>query len=254
MNPFLANENTMKSPVIVALDFTDAAQVHKLTRQLDPSLCRLKVGKELFTSCGPKLVEELVVSGYDVFLDLKFHDIPNTVYKACKAAANLGVWMIDVHASGGRDMLEAARLAIDEIGYRKPLLIAVTVLTSMSESNLIDIGVTAGLNSLILNLAKLSYKYKLDGVVCSAHEAAMIKNATATNFLAVTPGIRLPNDNANDQARIMTPCAAVQHKADYLVIGRPITAADDPKAKLMEIINSLNTGNEVVVGNLSSVV
>lgn len=239
MNPFLYNDQIAKSPVIVALDFTEKSDVTNLIKQLDPSLCRLKVGKELFTSYGPKIVEELVLSGYDVFLDLKFHDIPNTVYKACKAAANLGVWMVNVHASGGREMLQAAREAIDETLYRKPLLTAVTILTSMNETNLIDAGLSIGLNSLILNLAKLSYKYKLDGVVCSPHEATIIKNVTADDFLAITPGIRLEGDASDDQLRIMTPTMAMEHKADYLVIGRPITRAKNPRDKLLEVLSSL---------------
>ncbi|HLX54946.1 MAG TPA: orotidine-5'-phosphate decarboxylase [Aquella sp.] len=227
-----------QSPIIVALDFANIADANNLVAKLDPRMCKLKVGKELFTIAGPKFVEQLVVSGYDVFLDLKFHDIPNTVYGACKAAANLGVWMVNVHASGGQKMLQEARRAIDESTH-KPLLTAVTVLTSMNEEDLKQIGITDGVEAQIKRLAKLSYESGLDGVVCSALEAKMIKEHTDAKFLTVTPGIRLANSTSDDQSRIMTPELAISNGADYLVIGRPITASKDPKATLLDILHNI---------------
>ena len=239
MNPLITStDNTINSPIIISLDYDNEKQVMNLVSKLHPSLCKLKVGKELFTYCGPKLVEKLVTSGYDVFLDLKFHDIPNTVYKACKAAANLGVWMIDVHASGGGNMLHMARQAINESSH-KPLLIAITVLTSMNESDLIQIGINSDINTQVTRLAKLSHTCGLDGVVCSAQEAKLIKNATDSKFLTITPGIRLASDKSDDQIRIMTPVAARDNLADYLVIGRSITNAVDPYATLLQILSSL---------------
>lgn len=241
MNPLIiTNQNYNNSPIIISLDYDNEKQVMDLVNKLDPSLCKLKVGKELFTTCGPKLVENLVVSGYDVFLDLKFHDIPNTVYKACKAAANLGVWMVNVHASGGVNMLKMARQAIEESTH-KPLIIAVTVLTSMSEADLVQIGINTNINNQVINLAKLSYECGLDGVVCSAHEAQLIKNNTSNSFLTVTPGIRLADDDHHDQTRIMTPVAALNNMADYLVIGRSITQSPDPYSTLLQILSDINT-------------
>lgn len=239
MNPlvFDTTEN-IDSPVIVALDCATESQVMRLVEQLDPSWCKLKIGKELFTSCGPKLVEKLVIGGYKIFLDLKFHDIPNTVHKACIAASDLGVWMINVHASGGSKMLEMAKQGVDKAG-NNTLLIAVTVLTSMSQADLTEIGITQDINTHITNLAKLSYNNGLDGVVCSAYEAAAIKQATQANFLTVTPGIRLPSSQADDQERIMTPVAALNNQADYLVIGRPITEARNPQQQLLSILSDI---------------
>lgn len=240
MNPLIINPAMdTDSVVIIALDYQDPSDVYNLIAQLDPSLCKLKVGKELFTAAGPKLVEQLVVSGYDVFLDLKFHDIPNTVYKACMSAANLGVWMINVHASGGQKMLAEARRAVDESAH-KPLLTAVTVLTSMNEEDLRQIGITDGIEAHIKRLAKLSCQSGLDGVVCSALEAKMIKDTTSTDFLTITPGIRLADNSiTDDQSRIMTPAMAIMNKADYLVIGRPITRSDNPKEVLLKILGQL---------------
>ncbi len=238
MNPLVTDTaTTNNSPIIVALDFQNAEQAYNLIAKLGPGMCRLKIGKELFTAAGPKFIEQLVVSGYDVFLDLKFHDIPNTVYGACKAAANLGVWMINVHASGGAKMLAEARRAIDESAH-KPLLIAVTVLTSMNEEDLKQIGITDGVEGQIKRLVRLSHDNGLDGVVCSALEARMIKEYTSSDFLTITPGIRLPDSAKDDQSRIMTPKAAINNGADYLVIGRPITAAENPKTTLLEILHS----------------
>jgi orotidine-5'-phosphate decarboxylase len=238
-------------PVIVVLDYPDAASAMRLVDQLDPALCRVKVGKELFTATGPAMVEELVQRGFDVFLDLKFHDIPNTVAGACRAAANLGVWMLNVHASGGRAMLEAAREAIDSSVGHKPLLIGVTVLTSMSSADLAEIGV-CGVGGAapdarvqVLRLARLCFDAGLDGVVCSAEEAPMLKSALPMTkastgiFLNITPGIRLADDAKGDQQRVVTPVDAIKMGADYLVIGRSITSAADPIARLHEINNQL---------------
>jgi orotidine-5'-phosphate decarboxylase len=224
--------------VIVALDFNSLSDVINFVTTIDPSECRLKVGKELFTAYGPEIIKELHQRGFDVFLDLKFHDIPNTVYKAIRVAADLGVWMVNVHASGGREMLEKARQAIVDSTH-KPLLIAVTILTSLSESAVAEIGYAKSLTEQATHLAKLSYECGLDGVVCSAHEAQNIKNNTADSFLTVTPGIRLADAKTDDQTRIMTPVAAVNNGADYLVIGRPITQATNPKSVLQTINDSL---------------
>ncbi len=237
----------MIKPVIVVLDYPNAAGAMNLVDQLDPAQCRVKVGKELFTATGPALVEELVKRGFDVFLDLKFHDIPNTVAGACRSAAKLGVWMLNVHASGGRAMLTAAREAIDSGSGHKPLLIGVTVLTSMNSADLADIGVCGeggvapDAKAQVLRLAQLCFHAGLDGVVCSAEEAPMLKSAisTARQFLKVTPGIRLAGDAKGDQQRVVTPGEAIKMGADYLVIGRSISHSKEPIATLHEINNQL---------------
>lgn len=226
------------SKVIIALDFSERQQVLDLVSRLDPQECRLKVGKELFTSYGPQIVRDLQALGFEIFLDLKFHDIPNTVYKAIRAAADLGVWMVNVHASGGRTMLTQARQAIND-SQNKPLLIAVTILTSLSASEVAEIGYGQDVANQVKHLARLSYECGLDGVVCSAQEANIIKSVTAPEFLTVTPGIRLADATKDDQTRVMTPEAAVANGADYLVIGRPITQANNPLAVLQEINFSL---------------
>ncbi len=226
------------SPVVVALDFDSADKAIALARQLDPAGCRLKVGKELFTVAGPQLVQALHDLGFDVFLDLKFHDIPNTVAKAVTAAAQMGVWMVNVHASGGARMLSAAREAIDACQH-KPLLIAVTVLTSATEQELRDIGLDGQPFDQVARLAKLASDAGLDGVVSSAKEAQMIKDLCGQQFATVTPGIRPVGADAGDQRRIMTPELAVKSGADYLVIGRPITQAADPLKALQDINASL---------------
>lgn len=211
--------------IIVALDFSSAEDALRLVGRLEPRLCRLKVGKELFTAAGPHLVEKLMLKGFDIFLDLKFHDIPNTVANACKAAANLGVWMINVHALGGRKMLMAAREAIAE-GSTK--LIAVTLLTSMDQNDLTDIGLQGNPEQIVERLAQLANNCALDGVVCSALEAANLRQHFGKNFCLVTPGIRPFNNHTDDQKRITTPLQAIQNGANYLVIGRPITQANNP--------------------------
>lgn len=231
-----SNLNQPHDPkIIVALDYADAASALKLVNQLDPALCRLKVGKELFTSAGPQFVEKLVHANFGVFLDLKFHDIPNTVAKACSAASNLGIWMLNVHASGGIEMMQAAKQAVDS-SATKPLLIAVTVLTSMTQQTLQQIGIHADLPTHVLNLAKLTQQAGLDGVVCSALEAQMLRSNLGNDFCLVTPGIRPANASKDDQSRIVTPANALALGSSYLVIGRPITQADNPLAAL-EAIN-----------------
>lgn len=228
----------MTSPIIVALDFADEASALALVERLDPGLCRLKVGKEMFTRLGPAFVERLMKRGFDVFLDLKFHDIPNTVARACAAAAGLGVWMLNVHASGGRRMMEAAREALDGFAQR-PLLIGVTILTSLSAEELSEIGFTGSPEENVRRLAALAQQSGLDGVVCSPREAAALRSERGDDFLLVTPGVRPAGADIGDQRRVMTPADAMRAGASYLVIGRPITAAADPLAALMEISSEL---------------
>ncbi len=220
--------------IIVALDYPEAAPALDLVVRLEPALCRLKVGKELFTAAGPQLVEQLRQRGFEVFLDLKFHDIPNTVAQACKAAAALGVWMVNVHALGGRRMMEAAREAVVQAS-RPPKLIAVTVLTSMAQEDLSELGMNATPADMVLRLATLARDSGLDGVVCSAQEAALLRRELGNKFCLVTPGIRPADAAADDQARTMTPRAALENGSSYLVIGRPITRAADPLLALQEI-------------------
>ncbi|WP_183410166.1 orotidine-5'-phosphate decarboxylase [Litorivivens lipolytica] len=227
------------SPIIVALDFPDSAQALSLAEQLDPKLCRVKVGKELFTREGPVLVKALVNSGFEVFLDLKFHDIPNTVAAAVAAAAELGVWMVNVHASGGPRMMDAARKALDPMGSAAPLLTAVTVLTSMEQSELDQIGVNRALDEQVCELALLAERSGMDGVVCSARETSMLRERVAKDFWLVTPGIRPANSEQGDQRRVATPAEAVSKGSDYLVIGRPITRADSPLEALKQIAAEL---------------
>ncbi len=224
--------------VVVALDYPDARPALELAARLDPAACRLKVGKELFTAAGPQLVRELVGKGFGVFLDLKFHDIPNTVAAACRAAAELGVWMLNVHASGGRRMMQAAREAVDKSTH-KPLLIGVTVLTSMDETALRETGVERSPREQVLHLAGLAQQSGLDGVVCSAQEAAELRARFGPGFVLVTPGIRPAGADAGDQSRIMTPANAIRAGSDYLVIGRPITQAADPLSALQGINQEL---------------
>lgn len=220
--------------IIVSLDYPAAEPALALVDRLDPGLCHLKIGKELFTRSGPSLVEKVQKAGFSVFLDLKFHDIPNTVASACRAAADLGVWMVNVHASGGSRMIGAAREAIDKTSG-KPLLIAVTVLTSMSGADLIELGINNGVEQQVLRLAKLAAGAGADGVVCSAQEVTPIRQMITTPFCLVTPGIRPRGADANDQQRIVTPGDAISLGSDYLVIGRPITQAPDPLIALQQI-------------------
>ncbi len=227
-----------KSRIIIALDYPDAEAAKDLVARLDPARCRLKVGKELFTAAGPAFVSELVEQGFDVFLDLKFHDIPNTVAGACKAAAELGVWMLNVHALGGGRMMAAAREAIDNAEH-KPLLIAVTILTSMGPAELEQIGLGADAKAQVRRLAQLAQEAGIDGVVCSPLEVAMLREFVDPSFKLVTPGIRPRGADVGDQTRIMTPAEAVAAGSDYLVIGRPITQQPDPMAALIAIEKEL---------------
>jgi orotidine-5'-phosphate decarboxylase len=222
------------SRIIVALDFADVSQALEFAARLHPGACRLKIGKELFTRGGPALVEKLLDQGFHLFLDLKFHDIPHTVAQACKAAAELGVWMINVHTLGGRKMLEAAREAIASTAQR-PLLIGVTLLTSMEDSDLREIGIADTVEDQAVRLAGLAHQTGLDGVVCSAHEARSLRARYGPEFCLVTPGIRPAGAAVQDQRRVMTPTQAMQAGVDYLVIGRPITQAADPRQALQAI-------------------
>ncbi|KZN30216.1 orotidine 5'-phosphate decarboxylase [Pseudoalteromonas luteoviolacea S2607] len=223
--------------VLIALDYDDESAALEFVSQLSPNECRLKVGKEMFTYFGPQFVKKLVDLGFDVFLDLKFHDIPNTVAKAVTAAAELGVWMVNVHASGGTEMMSKAKEALAQYGDKAPLLIAVTVLTSMDQAQLSKLGVEKTPQEQVLYLAKLAKESGLDGVVCSAQEAESLKAELGDAFKLITPGIRPAGSDAGDQKRIMTPEKAIAAGSDYLVIGRPITKADDP-AQALRAINS----------------
>ena len=227
--------------IIVPLDVPDADAALALAARLDAKLCRVKVGKELFVAAGPAVVGKLQERGFEVFLDLKFHDIPNTVAGACRAAARLGVWMMNVHASGGEAMLRAARESIESVA-RPPILIAVTILTSLTDADLERVGLHGSLVENVERLARLARASGLDGVVCSAHEAPLIRKAAGEDFILVTPGIRLKDDSKDDQARIVTPVEAVRLGADYLVIGRSIAQAPDPAAMLASIRESLDAG------------
>lgn len=229
------------NPVIVALDYSSAEPALELAARLSPQLCRLKVGKELFTRCGPSVVDALQKQGFDVFLDLKFHDIPNTVAGAVRSAAELGVWMVNVHAGGGRRMMEAAAEALAPFSTR-PLLIAVTVLTSMSDEDLQEMGYTESAAQRVLRLASLTQDSGLDGVVCSALEAPQLRRERGEDFCLVTPGIRLAGDAAGDQRRVLTPADAVANGSDYLVIGRSVTGADEPLAALERVHRELGLG------------
>ncbi|MDH5369548.1 MAG: orotidine-5'-phosphate decarboxylase [Gammaproteobacteria bacterium] len=226
------------SPIIVALDFPSEKEALTLVAQLEPERCRLKVGKELFTRSGPEFVKKLVKQNFDVFLDLKFHDIPNTVARACQAGADLGVWMINVHAMGGRKMLEAAREALPT-NDSNPKLIAVTVLTSMGADDLKEIGLNNSPAEQVKHLATLTHDCGLDGVVCSPQEIALLRESLDTSFELITPGIRPEWSVTGDQKRIMTPAQAIQAGGNYLVIGRPITQAEEPMLALEKIENEL---------------
>lgn len=234
----MTTTSNTQSRIIVALDFAKEADALALVERLDPARCRLKVGKEMFTRNGPQLVEKLVAKGYDVFLDLKFHDIPNTVAGACRSAAELGVWMVNVHALGGKRMMEAACEALDKCSSR-PLLIGVTILTSMGDEDIAQIGLSGSPADNVKRLAVLAQESGLDGVVCSPREVAMLRETIRTDFRLVTPGIRPAWSEKGDQTRITTPADAIRLGSDYLVIGRPITGADDPLQALALIETEL---------------
>lgn len=226
----------MTSKIIVALDYEKESDALALVDQIDPSLCRLKVGKEMFTTLGMNFVKQLHQRNFDVFLDLKYHDIPNTVARAVRSAADLGVWMVDLHASGGLRMMEEAKRILEPYGKDAPFLIAVTVLTSMEDLDLLQIGINASPMEQVLRLAHLTQRAGLDGVVCSPQEVEILRNACGEDFKLVTPGIRPIGADFGDQRRVMTPTAAIRAGSDYLVIGRPITKADNP----VEILRSIN--------------
>lgn len=230
-------ENSKK--VLIALDYDDQETALAFVKQLSPDTCRLKVGKEMFTYFGPEFVKELIELGFDVFLDLKFHDIPNTVAKAVTAAAKMGVWMVNVHASGGYEMMHKAKLALEEFGDRAPILIAVTVLTSMDEPELKRLGINKSPQEQVIYLAKLAKEAGLDGVVCSPQEANVLKAELGEHFKLVTPGIRPEGSEAGDQKRIMTPKQAIEAGSDYLVVGRPITKAANPVKVLQDVNESI---------------
>ena len=229
----------MEKRIIVALDFDTAKQARELLACVDPTLCRVKIGKELFTACGPRLVKDVCALGFDVFLDLKFHDIPNTVAGAVRVAANMGVWMVNVHASGCLEMMKQARQALDSFGSDRPLLVGVTVLTSMSKSGLEQIGVEANPEEQVSRLAFLSRDAGLDGVVCSAAETRLLRAQLPDEFCLVTPGIRREEDASGDQKRVAGPAEAIRSGSNYLVIGRPITRAESPAHALQEFISAI---------------
>lgn len=232
--------STLGPRIVVAMDFDNADQCLAMAKRLSPLDCRLKVGKELFTACGPKIVEQLMALGFEIFLDLKFHDIPSTTSKAVKAAAELGVWMVNVHASGGERMMMAAREILEGRAGRSPLLIAVTVLTSMEACDLFDVGVVTSPDEQVIKLARLTHRCGLDGIVCSAQEAALMRAQFGNDFCLVTPGIRLDGSPADDQRRTLTPAAAIAAGSSYLVIGRPITQSANPADTCKSIIQSLS--------------
>lgn len=235
--------SSSQSKIILALDQLDNDKVDQLISQCQPSLCRIKVGITQFTHRGPAWVQSLQQAGFDIFLDLKFHDIPQQVYGACYQAACLGVWMVNVHALGGLSMLKAAKQGVMDAGQnltRQPLLIGVTILTSHSQADLTQVGITGELTSTVMQLARLCSDAKLDGIVCSAHEAAQIKRTFGQDFLCVTPGIRLREDAVHDQQRVMDPVTALQNGSDYLVMGRSITHADSPQAQLHRIAEEIS--------------
>ena len=229
----------MTLKLIVALDVADRTAAMSLVDQLNPKQCALKVGSEMFTLCGPDFVKTLVGKQFKIFLDLKFHDIPNTVARACKASADLGVWMLNVHASGGLPMMLAAREALLSYGKSRPLLIAVTVLTSMNAAELRATGIHEPLEQRVCALARLAKDAALDGVVSSAHEVPAIKAACGHDFITVTPGIRLASENPDDQARIITPELAIKAGSDYLVVGRPITQASSPAQVVSNLLTMI---------------
>ena len=226
----------MDNKVIIPLDLEYYAAID-MAKNFNPEHCKLKIGSQLFTSSGPKIIKELDLMGFDIFLDLKFHDIPNTVYEAISSAADLGVWMVNVHASGGKKMLEAAKEALKNY-ETPPLLIAVTILTSLSQEDLYQLGLD-DLSQQVLKLANLSYECELDGVVCASTDTAAIKERFGNEFITVTPGIRPNESNLNDQSRVSTPKQAIKNGSDYLVIGRPITGSNDPAEALKNIYKEI---------------
>ena len=236
----------MSKNIIIALDFATGDKALQFLDLLDPNLCRVKIGKELFTASGPQLVRKIIDRGFDVFLDLKFHDIPNTVARASKVAADLGIWMFNIHASGGRTMMEAARESIDSLGNQRPLLIGVTVLTSFLKKDLEQTGIHSYPEDQVSKLAFLARDSGLDGVVCSAAETKLLRSQIDDKFCLVTPGIRRPEDAIGDQKRIIGPAEAIQNGSNYLVVGRPITSADSPNGALIEFNAAVSSVNQTL--------
>jgi len=236
----------MSKNIIIALDFGTSDQTLQFLDLLDPNLCRVKIGKELFTASGPQLVRKIIDRGFDVFLDLKFHDIPNTVARASKVAADLGIWMLNIHASGGQAMMEAARESIDSLGDQRPLLIGVTVLTSFLKEDLEQTGIQSYLEDQVSKLAFLARDSGLDGVVCSAAETKLLRSQLQDKFCLVTPGIRRPEDAIGDQKRVVGPAEAIQNGSNYLVVGRPITSADSPNGTLIEFNSAVSSVNKTL--------
>lgn len=236
----------MSKNIIIALDFATGDQTLQFLDLLDPNLCRVKIGKELFTASGPQLVRKIIDRGFDVFLDLKFHDIPNTVARASKVAADLGIWMFNIHASGGRTMMEAARESIDSLGNQRPLLIGVTVLTSFLKKDLEQTGIHSYPEDQVSKLAFLARDSGLDGVVCSAAETKLLRSQIDDKFCLVTPGIRRPEDAIGDQKRVVGPAEAIQNGSNYLVVGRPITSSDSPNGALIEFNAAVSSVNQTL--------
>lgn len=236
----------MSKNIIIALDFATGDKTLQFLDLLDPNLCRVKIGKELFTASGPQLVRKIIDRGFDVFLDLKFHDIPNTVARASKVAADLGIWMFNIHASGGRTMMEAARESIDSLGNQRPLLIGVTVLTSFLKKDLEQTGIHSYPEDQVSKLAFLARDSGLDGVVCSAAETKLLRSQIDDKFCLVTPGIRRPEDAIGDQKRVVGPAEAIQNGSNYLVVGRPITSADSPNGALIEFNDAVSSVNQTL--------
>jgi len=232
----------MEPRVIVALDVASRDEALALCGQLNPTLCRLKVGSELYTAAGPELIDDLHERGFQVFLDLKLHDIPHTVAAACRVAAELGVWMLDVHAQGGRRMLEAARDALEGASFR-PLLVAVTVLTSLAEADLRELGLAGSPVDHVQRLARLAMAAGADGLVCSPLEVELLRRQLGAGPCLVTPGIRPAGSAGDDQRRTLTPREALQRGASYLVVGRPVTRAADPGKALAELVAGLHGAN-----------
>ena len=224
----------MDKPIVIALDFQSAASANKFLAQIDPTQCRVKIGKELFTASGPDFVRQVIAMGFDVFLDLKFHDIPNTVARAVAVAADMGVWMTNVHASGGSTMMTQSREALVPFGEDRPLLIAVTVLTSMAREDLQEVGLDCEPVDQVKRLAQLTANAGLDGVVCSAAETKVLRHALGPHFCLVTPGIRRAEDSIGDQKRVTGPAEAIANGSSFLVVGRPITQAKSPLDALKE--------------------
>ncbi len=231
---------TETARIIVALDYEELPPAIELAEKLDPKLCQLKVGKAMFTRFGPELVKRLQQMGFAIFLDLKFHDIPHQVALACAAAADLGVWMLSIHTLGGKEMMAAARQAIAKFS-RPPLLVGITLLTSMSTAQANEVGLQGEASNIVQHLAQLAQNTGLNGVVCSAQEAAMLRSILKQDFCLVTPGIRLTSEIVDDQKRIVTPTAAIEAGANYLVIGRPITQAKNPEQVVLQITQQIKS-------------